>query len=147
MTRSVFIFLMAVFFPLGIGMQTFAHDGATGVVKERMDRFKESQRAMKAIATALTLGELDTVYDNAAMIEAWANEMIRYFPEGSNPKPSEALDVIWQKPDAFLDAITNHATAAQTVQALALEGNKDALPDAFRNLAGTCKACHQQFRY
>ena len=32
---------------------SFAHEGAEGVVKERMDRFKENKKAMKAIKETL----------------------------------------------------------------------------------------------
>ena len=34
---------------------SFAHEGAEGVVKERMDRFKENKKAMKAIKGSLAV--------------------------------------------------------------------------------------------
>ena len=123
-----------------------AHSGATGIVKERMDRFKASQDAMKVIANALPTGDVDTIEQNAAAIEAWAREMVSYFPAGSNDAPSEARDEIWEKPEAFAAAAAANAEAALRLQVLALDEDAGAMPDAFRALAATCKACHKQFR-
>ena len=123
-----------------------APSGATGIVKERMDRFKASQDAMKAIANALPTGDVEAIGENAAAIEAWAREMVSYFPEGSNDAPSEARDAIWQNPDEFAAAAAANAEAALRLQVLAIDGDAGAMPDAFRTLAATCKSCHKQFR-
>ena len=135
--------MTAVFFT---ALPSMAHSGATGIVKERMDRFKASQDAMKVIANALPTGDFEAIGENAAMIEAWAREMVSYFPEGSNDAPSEARDAIWQRPDAFTAAAAANAEAALRLQVLAIDEDTDAMPDAFRALAATCKSCHKQFR-
>ncbi len=45
--RLLFIIKVALASTMSFGMQqsVFAHEGATGVVKERMDRFKASKEA------------------------------------------------------------------------------------------------------
>lgn len=76
-----------------------AHEGAQGVVKERMMAMESVGEAMKDI-TAMIRGQ--TAYDPAAM--AARARMIsghgglaltRLFPEGSLEMPSEALPEIW----------------------------------------------------
>jgi len=124
----------------------FAHSGATGIVKERMDRFKASQDAMKAMANAVTLEDFDRLVEYAEGLETWANEMVSYFPEGSNEKPSEALDVIWEKPEEFAAMSARNAEAARRLMALAEDGDAQSVRSAFKDLAASCKACHQQFR-
>ena len=137
---------MVTMIVFSISSNSNAHSGATGVVKERMDRFKASQDAMKAMANAVTLGDYDRLVECAEGIEIWANEMVSYFPEGSNEKPSEALDVIWEKPAEFAAAAAKNAEAARRLMALAQDGDSEASRSAFRDLAASCKACHQQFR-
>ncbi len=147
--QKLFCLIMVAMVTLMFGFTTSnsnAHSGATGVVKERMDRFKASQDAMKAMANAVTLGDFDRLIEYAEGIETWANEMVSYFPEGSNEKPSEALDVIWEKPDEFAAAAAKNAEAARRLMTLAQDGDAEASRSAFRDLAASCKACHQQFR-
>ena len=49
--RLLFIIKVALASTMSFGMQqsVFAHEGATGVVKERMDRFKASKESVKQI--------------------------------------------------------------------------------------------------
>ena len=126
--------------------QANAHSGATGIVKERMDRFKNSQQALKAIGAALKSGDLAAIDTPAASIAIWADEMLDYFPAGSNPPPSEALDVIWSDPTGFASAGAANAAAAKRLQTLAASGDGAASMSAFKDLAATCKACHQKYR-
>ena len=56
---------------------SFAHEGAEGVVKERMDRFKENKEAMKAIKGNLA-GDTAVIAQKASEIEAWAKEMVNF---------------------------------------------------------------------
>ena len=88
----------------GIGLVS-AHDGATGVVKERMDLMKGIGDAMKRLA-AMFQGEAD--YDADAVREAAETirarggaHMTALFPEDSLHKPSEALPTVWEDWAAF----------------------------------------------
>lgn len=123
-----------------------AHSGATGIVKDRMDRFKDSQTALKAIAAAIKAQEFNAIDAPAQLIAQWGDEMVAYFPEGSNPSPSEALDVIWQEMDQFKTMAESNANAAKRLKQLALSGDQSKIKPAFNELVGSCKSCHQKFR-
>jgi len=143
----VYVMVMGIAMTLGFfASNGFAHSGATGIVKERMDRFKASQDAMKAMANAVTLEDFDRLVEYAEGLETWANEMVSYFPEGSNEKPSEALDVIWEKPEEFAAMAARNAEAARRLMALAEDEDAQSVRSAFKDLAASCKSCHQQFR-
>ena len=77
----------------------FAHGGASGVVKQRMDAMSDMSKVMKTMATMMR-GEspLDagTIKTSARTILGHSGEALtKLFPENSNEKPSEALDDIW----------------------------------------------------
>ena len=83
----------------------FAHSGATGVVKERMDAMKTMGDAVKRIKPMMS-GE--AAYDEAAVREAAqaiaeeaGTAMTKKFPEGSTDHPSEVLPRTWDEWDRF----------------------------------------------
>ena len=125
---------------------SFAHEGAEGVVIERMDRFKENKKAMKAIKGNLA-GDTAVIAQKASEIEAWAKEMVNFFPEGSTQPPSEALPAIWKEFDRFTDLASANEKAAANLKNLSLSGaDRGALSSAFRSLGTTCKDCHNDYK-
>ncbi|MCW2309390.1 c-type cytochrome [Rhodobium gokarnense] len=85
----------------------FAHGGAEGVVKDRMDAMKEMGKAVKA-TSAMFKGEapydLATVRKAAETINAHSGAaLVKMFPEGTDHAPSEALPKIWNDRDRFED--------------------------------------------
>ena len=88
-----------------LGFAAFAHSGATGVMKERMDAMGEMGDAIKRL-TPMMRGQTDFDPDlvrSAAdtMIGHAGSQMTELFPDGSNGKPSEALDAIWEDWEEF----------------------------------------------
>ena len=138
---SIISVLMAM-----ISLNVAAHSGATGIVKERMDKFGETRGHMKAIYGLLKAEKLDEVVAHADGIHQWSLEMADYFPAGSNDAPSDALDAIWEKPAAFAAAIADHQDAASMLKEAALAGDISAANSAFKTLGGTCSSCHRQFK-
>ena len=123
-----------------------AHEGAEGVVKERMDRFKENKSAMKTIKRNLS-GDTVVIAQKASEIEAWASEMVNFFPEGSSQPPSEALPEIWNAFDHFTELANANATAAANLKKLAESGaDTNALTNGLKALGKTCKDCHNDYR-
>lgn len=120
---------------------------ASDVYSHRIEQFKANKQAMQTIAQALPFDNFEVILDAAHQIEIWGKDMARYFPEGSNQAPSQALDAIWERPDAFAKAIDNHIKAAQRLQDIAIDEDSSKLPQAMRDLSASCKACHQSFRY
>ena len=131
-----------------------AHKGATGVVKERMDQMGEIAKSMKAMG-AMFKGaapyDADTVAELSRKIAGFGGERLTaVFPEGSLRHPSEARPAVWSDWDRFTDLAAEMKAAADALAEGA--GNErdttaEKSPDAlFRELAATCKSCHQDFR-
>ena len=125
---------------------TQAHEGAEGVIKERMDRFKENKESMKAIKANLG-SDASVIAKEALAIQAWANQMTDFFPEGSTQPPSEALPAIWQNFEDFKARAASNANAAGDLANLARSGaNTSALTNGFKALGKTCKDCHNDYK-
>ena len=123
-----------------------AHEGATGVVKERMDAMDSMAKAMKAITQRVKANrDLGSIKRDAQAIHELAGKMTSLFPPGSNQHPSGAKPAIWQKwPDFEAKA-----------RALAAESEKLARTDAddgksiagqVRAVSRACSGCHEIYR-
>ncbi len=96
----------------------YAHGGATGIVKERMEHMKTMGQSMKEL-TAMMRGKSEydamKVRELATTIaEHGGKKMLEKFPKGSNPPPSEALPSIWSDWDRFAmlsEKVTTYANA------------------------------------
>ena len=123
-----------------------ANEGAQGVVKERMDKFKISKKMMQTIHKSIQNEDFETIEKSATTLYNWSKEMIKYFPEGSDVAPSEASADIWLDPEGFKKAVNNFELASLKLINNSKEKDFDNTVDSFRILAGTCKGCHQKFR-
>ena len=132
-----------------------AHKGATGVVKERMDQMGTIAKSMKSMGAMFKGAE---PYD-AATVETLSRQIAGFggdkltavFPEGSLDHPSEARPEVRSDWERFAELAGEMETAANDLAAGAANDRDDAgsptSPDAlFRDLAATCKSCHQDFR-
>lgn len=134
---------------LTLATVALAHEGATGVVKERMDLMKSQQDDMKLIgemAKGKTPFDAVKAAEAARHIEATAKKIHELFPEGSDGGPSEALPSIWGQWDQFSGDADDLATVAGTL-ATALDGaTHDGWKGDFKQVINACKSCHQDFR-
>ena len=89
-----------------------ANEGAQGVVKERMDKFKISKKMMQTIHKSIQSEDFETIEKSATTLYNWSKEMIKYFPEGSDGAPSEASADIWLDPEGFKKAVNNFELAS-----------------------------------
>lgn len=127
-----------------------AHDGATGMVMQRMEAMKEIGQSMKSIA-AMVKGDApfsgEAVQASASVIAGHAKHMPHMFPEGSLDKPTEALPVIWTNWDRFTEIATklNSDALALAEVGKTASSAKDILPQ-LADVGKSCKACHQDFR-
>jgi cytochrome c556 len=89
----------------GTAVTAFAHGGATGIVKERMDAMLAMGKAIKTVAPMMrgeTAYDAGTVSDAARLFQQHAGEsMTKLFPEGTGGMPSEAKDEVWTDWDRF----------------------------------------------
>ena len=88
-----------------IAATAFAHGGAKGIVKERMDGMSALGKTIKALAPMMRgEGHYDakTVRQGAQTIRAHAGaSLTKLFPVGSGGMPSEAKDIVWQDWEEF----------------------------------------------
>ncbi len=68
------------------------------------------------------------------------------FPAGSGDGKTEALKAIWEKPEAFSSAVEKFVTAANNINTAVESGDKAAIGGAIKQLGGSCKGCHDDFR-
>ena len=140
---AAFASLILLTFPSTL---VFAHSGATGIVKERMDMFKRSQQNLKAIKSHIRSEDYESIIQLANEIRDWAIKMPEFFPEGSDYKPSEASPEIWQDFDGFKNAAIKNETAATRLISAAQLADQKAVIDGFKAVAGSCKSCHQSYK-
>lgn len=104
----------------------WAHSGATGVVKERMDGMMAMGEAVKSI-TPLMRGKTDydaaRVQEFAAVLKAHSGEtMTRLFPEGTGGKPSVAKPAVWENWQTFVAMANRLDTLAEGLDRAADNG-------------------------
>jgi len=129
-----------------IGRDALAHQGATGIIKERMDNFSAARGYMKAMRGAVGANDFAKIDEITKAMMPWAETMATYFPDGSDESPSEAAPTIWSDRAGFEVKIAAYQEAIMTLNAAALSQDSAATTSAFRKLGGSCKSCHQSYR-
>lgn len=124
----------------------YAHQGATGIVKERMDEFQKARGQMKQIRRALESQDFAAIAALSDDMMPWAHNMAEAFPEGSDIAPSEALPAIWQDEAGFAQAISDYRDAITALNLAAQSGDNDAVRTGYKRLGSTCKSCHSTYR-
>ena len=135
-----------------IAGQARAHQGASGIVKERMDAMSDIGRATKSV-TAMANGktplDIEVVRANGRRIAAHAARVTHLFPDTAasrKGKHTEAKPSIWTEWDAFERL---NATLQEQAKALAdfpKQGDRRTLKLRQRDLTATCRECHKRFR-
>lgn len=150
------ILVGATLFATAISIAALAHEGAKGVIKERMDGMEAIGKQVKIMVPMLkgeALYDPTKVEMAAIKISSHAGSAFtELFPRGSADAPSEASSEIWEKWEAFSrlsDELAMNADMLKTIAAKDVasgSNDPDEFNDAFRNVLRTCKSCHQQFR-
>ncbi len=152
-----------------------AHDSATGVVKERMEKMERFEELIERVF-AMIHGEM--TYDAGAVrraaeeIQAGSGQhMIALFPEGSSGSPSEAKDDIWRDFETFENLAFSLERWSGELAAQADGRPRGTLPKKWEDaemgpammkgggmmrnsgpvfaawhVAASCNACHAEFR-
>jgi len=131
---------------LACSTAAWSHTGATGVVKERMDQFKESKASIKVLKKALKAQDFAVITKEATAINRWAKQLTKAFPIGSNPHPSEALDSIWQEFDQFEHKAKAQINASENLRKAGMSQDIKDARAAFEQLTKSCKSCHENYR-
>jgi cytochrome c556 len=128
-----------------------AHEGATGVVKERMDLMESQKEAMKVIgdmAKGKTKFDAVKASEAARDIGDTAKKIPELFPEGSGGEKnkSDALPAVWENWDRFTANADDLGSAAETLAAALGDSANQEWKPAFQKVADVCKSCHEDFR-
>jgi cytochrome c556 len=125
-----------------------AHEGATGVVKERMDLMDTQKEAMKILGS-MAKGKIPFDAAKAALaardIETTSAKIPELFPEGSSGGHSEAKPEVWTKWDEFTGDAEALAAAAKDL-VMVLENGAQDWTAKFQGVTDACKTCHKTFR-
>jgi len=126
-----------------------AHEGATGLVKERMDSMSAIADSMKALGGMVKSGEVDGAQAVAlgARVAEEARRVPDLFAEEELQPMSEARPEIWQDFADFTAKAEAMTAAAATLAAQAPATlDRAALGQALGDIGATCKACHEVYR-
>lgn len=136
----------ALFMAACLGNLAYAHKGATGIVKERMDLFKQNQSHLRDMRRLIAAEDFASIASKADDIAIFADHMPDYFPAGSDQSPSEASPRIWQEFDEFRSAAAANAMAARQLASAARAADREAVLTALALTGASCKSCHKSFK-
>lgn len=140
--------ILTIWLILGLPGLTTAHDGATGIVKERHDAMKSLGQVMKswkAILDGAQPPDQATLKVISNQLAAGAGHgLLALFPKDGSGHKTKALPIIWTEWDKFERL------------ALVLEARARSLPKArldiiefrseFKAVGQICRECHDRFR-
>ncbi len=134
-----------------VSLPVTAHEGARGIVKQRMNQMSMMESSLKKIAGIIRSGgnydrkEIITLARNIAKHSG--ENMTRLFPESSKTMRSEAEATIWEEWDIFQSEASDLLRKAETLTKLAsAQAEQAEMMTATRQLAASCSSCHRQFR-
>lgn len=135
---------VAVTTPLAV-----AHEGAKGIVKQRMDAMGDLGKASKTL-TQMFKGQrtydAQTVARLANNIADHADKLPAMFPKGSGGPPSETLPSAWTDRSGFDRAFGALKSEARKLADMAPTASQRETMAQFFKMARTCSACHTNYR-
>lgn len=75
-----------------------------------------------------------------------SKDVTALFPEGSDFGETEAKKAVWEQWKEFEQSAADAHAAAEDFEHAVQTGNGQAVRDAFKQVADSCKACHKEFR-
>jgi len=128
-----------------------AVSGEMDVIEARQDNFEEIGDAFKVIRDQLEGNNPDfaLISANAETIQTNAGKIPDFFTEVSSMDTgadTEALAVIWEKPEDFAAAHQRLMDASGVLVEAAASQDAAAVGEAVKGLGASCKNCHDTFR-
>ena len=150
MVKLIFlvVILMSV---VSLRLTVQAHEGAKGVVKQRMDAMKtmaSSMKSLHAIATRKAKFDREKIKTNTSAIRNVGGEkLLKMFPQGSVMSPSEAKPEIWENWPTYVNLVENLSQKLDAMDAvLSTAVTRAEFYSTFMGLSKTCSNCHKRFR-
>jgi cytochrome c556 len=142
MLRSASVLLLVAVGATAVYAQNVA------VIKERKTNYEAMGKAAKApIAMYKGEEEFDLAKVQAALkvIQEKAAILPKLFPDDAKTgADTEALPIIWEEKQDFLDRFPKLATAAKDAETKITD--EETFPDTWKEVMGNCSACHKKFR-
>ena len=136
-----------------ISASGFAHQGATGIIKQRMDTMSEMADDMKSMG-AMVKGkrafDITVVRLAVERLSKHATDIPQQFPdtaESKNFHMTEALPEVWISKDRFNELADQLKSQIEVLKTLTHNDVKQAeFRKAFIKATKACSACHDDFR-
>ncbi len=124
---------------------------APPIIKQRQENFEAIGKAFKTVRGQLEGDSPDfaLIAASATDINTRAQAIPNHFPAGTSTADgfkTEALPVIWEKPEEFKAAAQKLADESAKLASLAPGGDKAAVGAQAMAMGGACKGCHDTFR-
>ena len=127
-----------------VGSAALGHEGATGIVKQRMDEMEHVGRVVKRINERLkSKRDLADIARDAEEIRAAATRIPSLFPPGSRDGHSDAVWARWPEFEAASRALVDDS---EKLAGAARTGQEPAIAAQFRSMTRACSGCHDAFR-
>jgi cytochrome c556 len=138
---------LAIALTAAVPLASLAHEGATGVVKDRMDLMSAMGKELKSVGQKISTNRnLASISDSATKIKAMSENIPKLFPPGSLAKPTDAKPAIWEKWDQFEGHVGDLQKSLDALAAVAPSGDPKQVSDRFKAVDRSCAACHDDFR-
>jgi cytochrome c556 len=130
-----------------VGSAALSHEGATGIVKQRMDEMEHIGRVVKRINERLKSKRgLADIARDAEEVRASASRIPSLFPPGRRDGHSEAKPAVWERWPEFEAASRALVDESEKLAAAARSGQEAAITEQFRATTRACSGCHDVFR-
>jgi cytochrome c556 len=126
-----------------------AHEGAMGVVKERMELMKRTGKDMKTLKSMVngkTPYEADVFIQKIESINKAASEINRLFPEGSLQKPTEAKELIWKDWERFTGLSEKLSKESAGLIKITNLDDMKTIKKQLSKVGKVCFSCHKRYR-
>ena len=145
--RSARVIPLALVVALLVLPRVSAHEGATGMVKERMDGMEGMSKTMKTIGRYIEANRnLAAIRHEATHVREIAAHIPQWFPAGSTAKPTDALPTIWQRWSDFQARAAQLEQESAKLAEMAASGDPQAIAAQFRTVGRACSGCHVDYR-
>ncbi|SJM33697.1 c-type cytochrome [Mesorhizobium delmotii] len=128
---------------------SLAHEGAMGVIAERMTVMKEMAQTMKTLGEMLNgRREFDARLARAsiAAMHEKCHQASEQFTSGTSDHASRAAPAVWEKPDEFKAEMERFDAAVKALLAASEAGDLDAIRVPFKKVGQACSSCHGAYR-
>lgn len=134
---------------LATGVAATAHEGAMGVVAERMAVMKHMAESMKTVGEMLNgrkVFDAAAAQASVAALHKNCHQAREQFSSGTADHATRASAAVWEKPDEFKAAMEGFDAAVKALATASEAGDLDAMRVPFKNVGQSCSSCHEQFR-